>query len=783
MNNRKEFEEKVDFALNDSNITSFQYKIIQDVAWILKNDYNVDEDQILNNLCNLKSIQVVDKDFKSDWTGVLNIAEDGIMRIRYKDVDDEIEKRGVLTHELIHCIATNKFENGFNTGFRIEEKYRFFNEIITESLAKEVMEKMGYELDGDKRGYFAIIDYGDALLKTDLREEIIEQYFNKEKPILENLRDSGFAVGLSSAWNSQIYDDLNLSNNTNLLHKTFIDFVKNNDIFSKEKMSESEYSEIIGNLSNDNFKRLNLSEEDIRVLNYNRYSNGIDVNINEYLNKDSNFNISLDVIRDIQKKFPGEEIDLKTIRFVSIEEDDQKKIVYSFNEKKYVVGSNYTQEVSFDGKLTDKIFKNNGFLKTFKDEFSSVNFSEIGFKNFADIFRETSWQVYMNKDLKKFSQDFSSFLVCGKVTSDLLSINKLHDKEGNNILHFIGYNNNHLKNNGNIELDRDLGFKDIANFRRMMSERNQDGLTPFDEAVKSKNVAIIKFYSEKIEEYKIKGFTSGNLNFDENISILKYMLKEDNLNKNYKSIVNFIKTFEIDQNGQKLTPLEIMVQENVVNGKILKEISSDSFNFETSRGNLLTYLTATKDENATFVKHLLNREDINVNSENKENHRMPLHNLLYGTRNEEIIDMLIKAGADVNAKCIENLNDIEINKSSVISYITPVQIAYGMSDGEIDYKIVELLVKAGADVKAETNMYPSVLETMHEKGDIEGLKALINAGMSSKEIIDDYKSNSNVSENDLKDLVKYEAETKSHLNIDKEDVKDKSVNADIDMEM
>ena len=51
------------------------------------------------------------------------------------------------------------------------------------------------------------------------------------------------------------------------------------------------------------------------------------------------------------------------------------------------------------------------------------------------------------------------------------------------------------------------------------------------------------------------------------------MLKEDNLNKNYKSIANFIKTFEIDQNGQKLTPLEIMVQENVVNGKILREIA------------------------------------------------------------------------------------------------------------------------------------------------------------------------------------------------------------------
>lgn len=126
---------------------------------------------------------------------------------------------------------------------------------------------------------------------------------------------------------------------------------------------------------------------------------------------------------------------------------------------------------------------------------------------------------------------------------------------------------------------------------------------------------------------------------------------------------------------------------------------------------------AISDGDAQSLKTLIKTDNLNVNDIIYPDlgYDMLAYSLLVKNPNPQVIDLIIKSGANVNAPTKNN-------------GMTPLHLISMREDLQDPVEIVNLLIKAGAEVNHPDALKRYVIVRMVLNGQVECVKALIKAG-------------------------------------------------------
>lgn len=844
----KKMKEKIEEIMKKNNCKDIEIDIMCDTVEHLYKLYGnqLNDLQILVNVARIEKIETEDLNKKTDYSGYMTRPDkNGRVKVVYKDFPDEKDIRDVLTHEFMHVLSNKVYENGVSSGIQShgKEDFRALNESLTESFARNVLKSQGIESDYGTNVYYDMNDqvqyvyektsnyysriapYGDILIDIN-KDYFVKNYFVS---IDENFHEktSDFSISMYNVVFEDFKEvkklaqgkiDNRYSDEYDKLNKDFCRLIiSDNDFTSQEsgflsRILKSDdgtkkYFELM-----DKIEGLpGMSQENISYLDYNKFSNRSKVNIDDYLNKDSNFNQSLEIVKVIRENFKDSEIDIQKIKFVEIynEKDNSKEIVffigdgkkYLFNRDAFEINDFSLSEYKGSLDLNQDLFYSKSFNIAFSEK---VDSSKYDFKELIKICDKSNWLDKINNNFDKNGSAAFKFISGESFTiQDFLDAKNFKDVNNNNIMHLFAcknYSNKSIEGSfsnffQNIDLDKldfskNIKLKEM--FTKLLTEKNSEGLTPFDEAIKNNNKESIIFLSKIIDKCSIKEFTSGSV-YVEGDSYFNNILDKAIKNKDYSVAVNMTKALKNDVDFNSC--LKIAVDKEIVDNQFWNKVDVNDVNHKDDKnGNLLNYATSKKEVNYDVIESILNKKGVDVNLVDFKN-KTPLHNMLLQTSDEKhvIIKKLIDKGADVNAEY--NLNDKIIKKSTGLplteedymfspikgkilklkeneierfpSTATALQIASGIVDSKYkDYDSINILVKSDADITKGTENLVSPLEAAHIDGDVKMFKIFVENGYSTKELFDGY-DNSKLTDVQKDSLEKYE---KSILNIrDKED--------------
>ena len=198
-------------------------------------------------------------------------------------------------------------------------------------------------------------------------------------------------------------------------------------------------------------------------------------------------------------------------------------------------------------------------------------------------------------------------------------------------------------------------------------------------------------------------------------------LKKAIENKNYDAIIAkcHIERYYLEYNVKEINKLPIAIIEKCITP------------YNTKNNELAL---SCQDNHINLTKVLINN---NIDIERRYKYNLTLIIIASSKGNKEIVEILIKAGANVNALSnkfsYNDNNDIFGNFTTYNYGYTALMVASKNGHKEI----VELLVNAGADVNFKNNLHETALMFACQKKDnIEIVKILVNAGANVNDFDD-----------------------------------------------
>ncbi|XP_057325156.1 putative ankyrin repeat protein RF_0381 isoform X2 [Microplitis mediator] len=248
--------------------------------------------------------------------------------------------------------------------------------------------------------------------------------------------------------------------------------------------------------------------------------------------------------------------------------------------------------------------------------------------------------------------------------------------------------------------------------------KTESNLTPLYIATYSNNLAIIKkllrkiaqhnVYSRNIIDHVLPSFHEAvNRN---KILIAKYYLDTVKIDVNLKTEIG-LSPLEIAAKFQNFEIFKLLVD----HGAVIKYSLKDRYESGFDGDSLLYY--AVKKADVKMVDLILTR-GVQINARNKKANGVTILHLAIHSGNKDIVEKLIKCGANVNSKC--GIDDFE--------EITPLLYAVFRKS----YKIVLLLLKTEAnlnDVAKINSKTKSIIDiVIEEKYNYIFLMTILNLG-------------------------------------------------------
>lgn len=682
-------DDRIDYILNkNKNFSDYEKDVVKDTLKTLETLYgkDLDYERILDNLSDVK-------DFK--YTTYYD-----------KDGVDDVKTRGSLTHDIISQISKDE---GLEIWGMKDEFGKIFNGIdnraeltdameaaLTESITASVMKQQGYNYDSENSKFSEASKYGDIIFEMN-ESKIVDNYFEKYSDLARDKNFEDINKAMEEAFSGK-YDSVKDTDALANLNKEMVDYLANSKnlayLYGSNSVNDG-YTTLIQEIKD----LPGMSQENVDYLNYKMYNKGLESEVNdhkegwldagpfipknsnekldirEWTNPNSNLNVSLQIVDVMNTELAGQEFNMSDTNYKIIRGiGGNDQVVFNANDKVYSFIDN--------GDGTYSNFKEyQGDLKLTNSLFtpesynSKVDANTLDCVKLVEDFKNTNWgNEFKNTFELKDRYVFDAIKGNEISTENIVHCKDFKDVNDNNILHIVAEANGKIDAN-NFDFSGIIkGFEgdSYKAINELMSAKNAEGKTPLDVALENGNYEAVNSMNELINRYNVKDFTNGDA---------------------------------------------------------------------------LQYAAQNEDVNYKYVYALAKNDNIDV-KEVDENNRNALHNLLYNNDNafgndkfDEIrgkaIETLVKEGIDVNAECYSN--EIEKSKDGVEThkYITPLQIASGLdkSDPQPDYEAMHSLIKAGADIKRDTNSYESPLKHAHETGDVNMFKVFINNGYKMDDLM------------------------------------------------
>lgn len=381
--------------------------------------------------------------------------------------------------------------------------------------------------------------------------------------------------------------------------------------------------------------------------------------------------------------------------------------------------------------------------------------------------------LYGNEQFEQLKNDLSKLPFFDREYLDIMDkareVNKVNDNDKNILFEIADYDNikmNELKED--LPSIKYLKENEFESYRQMLSERDVNGMTPFDKAIinaDNNGIENVQYLSELISKINATDYTSGNIEFNNQKILLEALDKvvENGYNDYSKNVLSAFKDATLNEK----TLIEVIIDKGIDNERLLNSIREDVLYAESKNGNILNYVSQQENVNFELMDRLIDRK-LDVNNVNEQGKNI-LHNIVENNQSIELKNIEIEDSKsffkrnsdtiDINtfsqSKIVQKLinNGIDVNVKNPENNLRPLDIVVGIN---IDEKIVpnrelvDVLVKNNADID-------NCLSRVMENKDFDTLKVFINHDYKLDDMLkSNLEASSDFSDKDINKLMKYE---------------------------